>query len=71
MNMLQVILGDRALSLNALAAAIGRTRRTLFNWRTGRTHPSAADIERVSQALGIPAETLLAAVDIQEAPANG
>lgn len=59
MNWLQAILADRATDLSGLASAIGRTRNTLYNWRTGKTSPRSTDLTALSELLGVPADVLL------------
>lgn len=58
----ELLLRDRCLSLRDIAQTIGRTPRTLRNWAAGITHPSRPDIEALARALNIPSEQLISTV---------
>jgi len=63
MNFLRAALSDRSLVVSEFARQIGRTRRTVYNWRRGRTRPSSADVVRIAAVLGVSTEFLLAPID--------
>lgn len=59
MNFLRAALSDRALNVTEFARLVGRSRRTIFNWRTGRTEPSPRDVIRIAELLEVAPEFLL------------
>ena len=55
---------DRGESLTALAVKAGVTRLTIINIEAGRTRPRSETLEKLAEALGVPAALL-------SSPANG
>jgi transcriptional regulator with XRE-family HTH domain len=46
--------GDRGISQEALAAAIGTTPNTISRWETATYKPAVADLERLARFFGVP-----------------
>jgi transcriptional regulator with XRE-family HTH domain len=52
------------MSIDALAAASGVSRATIWNSEVGKTSPSIESLERMADALGVSASQILAAEDV-------
>lgn len=57
-NRLRVARGERNLSQNALASAVGVSRNTIGSIETGRYEPSALLAFRLAAVLGVPVDQL-------------
>lgn len=60
MKLYQLLLSDRGVSYPNLSKKLGRSRRTLLNWRTGRTQPREPDLQNMSECFSLSVEDLTA-----------
>ena len=57
----------RFLTQKELAERVGVSYQTIQTWESGTAQPRLRHIPRLAEALGVPAEELLEALDTQEA----
>ena len=50
---LRALRDKTGLTVEALAEAVGRKTRTLYNWESGATAPSLDDLPRLAEAFGL------------------
>lgn len=53
------IRAERGVSQEALAELLDVSRQTVSKWETGQVRPSADNLTRLSQALGVPVDALV------------
>ena len=65
-TILSEVLKEKGMRQRDLAAAVGVTDVTVSNWTRGTVSPSVAQVERIADALDMPACALLAPAELRE-----